>query len=101
MSVCVILGNYTEQGIKDIKGSPERVRRVRKAIEDAGGKFISFYYTMGQYDFVCIVEGDEAALGALFLVGSRGNVRTQSMKGFTLEEAEPIIKSLDGGFYFA
>jgi len=64
----VILGKFTDEGIKAIKESPKRVEEQRTAVEKAGGKLLGFYYTMGEYDFVSIVESpsDEAALTLLF-----------------------------------
>jgi uncharacterized protein with GYD domain len=47
---------------------------------------------MGHYDMVLIVEGsDEAAMTAMLEVGSLGNVRTETLRGFSLEEMKKII----------
>ena len=47
---------------------------------------------MGHYDMVVIVEGsDEAAMTAMLKVGSLGNVRTETLRGFSLEEMRKII----------
>ena len=50
------------------------------------------YYTMGHYDMLVIVEGsDEAAMTTMLKVGSLGNVRTETLRGFSLEEMRKII----------
>jgi uncharacterized protein with GYD domain len=87
---------YTDQGIKDIKGSPERVAQVRKSIEAKGGKMVASYLLMGEYDRIAIIEGpsDEAAMTSLLALGSRGNVRTTTLKAFTEEEFAEIVKKL-------
>jgi uncharacterized protein with GYD domain len=60
--------------------------------EKVGGTVKGIYYTMGHYDMVVIVEGsDEAAMTAMLKVGSLGNVRTETLRGFSLEEMRKII----------
>jgi uncharacterized protein with GYD domain len=60
--------------------------------EKVGGKVKGVYYTMGHYDMVLIVEGsDEAAMTAMLKVGSLGNVRTETLRGFSVEEMRKII----------
>jgi len=38
----IVLGNWTEQGIKNVAESPERVKAARKMVEKAGGKMQFF-----------------------------------------------------------
>ena len=59
----LILGNWTDKGIREIKESPDRLEAARKAAEAAGGKIVFFYMTMGQYDLAVLTElpDDEAA----------------------------------------
>jgi hypothetical protein len=56
MSTFIVLGNYTEQGIANVKQSPGRLTAARKALKAMGGRFKDFYLTMGGYDFVCVIE---------------------------------------------
>lgn len=92
----IMLMNLTEQGIKDIKNAPERVKEAVKFGETLGGKMLDFYMTMGEYDYVAIAEGtsDENALKFLAALGASGNVRTKTLKAFTLEEMAEIVKDL-------
>ena len=54
-----------------------------------------FYYTTGHYDAVSIVEGTEEAVAtALLKTASLGNVRGETLRGFTLEEAKKIIGNI-------
>ncbi|MGD2105546.1 MAG: GYD domain-containing protein [Anaerolineae bacterium] len=96
MSTYVILMNMTEQGAKNAKEAPARVEETRKAIEAAGGSLIEFYATMGPYDYVAIAEGpsDEVAILQLLALGAQGNVRTTTLKAFTLEEFKGIVEKL-------
>ncbi len=96
MSTYFILANWTEQGIKDIKGSPKRLRAAKRLAKDCGVKFRSFHMTLGQYDGIAIVEAadDESVVRFALALGSAGNVRTTTLKGFTEQEYQKIIGSL-------
>lgn len=90
------LVNWTEQGIKNVKDSPRRLDQVKHMIEQAGGRVIFFYMTMGQYDLVTVFElpDDQAAAKAALQLGMGGNVRTTTLKAFTEEEYRGIIGKL-------
>jgi uncharacterized protein with GYD domain len=92
MPVFVVLGKWTDQGIRNITDAPERARKARSMFEKAGGK-METYYTLGEYDFVGIAEApnDEEARKILLCLGSMGNIRTKTMRAWT--EAE-MAKSL-------
>ena len=96
MPTYVILMNLTEKGIRDIKEMPARLDAISKSLEAAGGKLVSFYLTMGQYDYVAIAEGpsDEVALLQLLGLGMAGNVRTITLKAFTMAEFGGLLKKL-------
>lgn len=96
MPYYVILGNFTDEGIRNIKDSPKRLSEIKAAVEKAGLKMLGFYYTFGQYDFVSIVEGDDdkTAMSLLLMLGSKGYVRTSTLKAFSAEEASKIIEAL-------
>ena len=61
-----------------------------------GGKSLGFYYTMGRHDFVAMIEApnDEAIASVLFSLGSLGNVHTDTLKAFSMDEAANIIEKL-------
>jgi uncharacterized protein with GYD domain len=77
----------TDQGMRDIKAAPERLKQGIAALEAMGGKLTSFHATLGEYDYVAIGEGlnDEAMLTFLLALGSLGNVRTTALKAFSVE----------------
>jgi uncharacterized protein with GYD domain len=92
MATFISLVNFTDQGIRNVKDSPDRYEAFKALAEKVGGKVKGVYYTMGHYDMVVIVEGsDEAAMTAMLKVGSLGNVRTETLRGFSLEEMRKII----------
>ncbi len=96
MSTYFILANWTEQGIKAVKASPKRLRAAKRLAKDCGVKFRSYHLTLGQYDGIATVEApnDEAMARFALALGSAGNLRTTTLKGFTEQEYREIIGSL-------
>jgi uncharacterized protein with GYD domain len=88
----ILLDKLTDQGRKDAKGIPSRIRAAQKEAEKLGCK-VTFYITFGEYDTVGLLEApnDEAALAFVANLAGLGNVRTSTLKAFTVEEAEKII----------
>lgn len=95
MATFVTLANFTDQGIRNIKESPERLAAFRAMADKLGLTIKSIHYTIGNYDIVTVVEGPEAAaVSALLKLGSLGNVRTQTLRAYTAEEMKKIIAEL-------
>ena len=95
MATFVTLVNFTDQGIRNVKDSPERYEAFRTMVEAMGGSVKSVYWTMGNYDMVVIVEGaEELAMTTSLKVGSLGNVRTQTLRGFSADEMRTLISNM-------
>ncbi len=96
MPIYITLYNWTEKGIKDVKEAPARIQASVKAAESAGGKVHGVYLTMGEYDLVAITEApdDESVAAALLSQGMQGNVRSTTLKAFTVEQFAQIVKKL-------
>jgi uncharacterized protein with GYD domain len=90
----VVLGNWTEQGIRKVTAAPERIKTTHSMVEKSGGK-MQLFYTLGKYDFVMIVEApnDDAMMAILLCLGSMGNVRTTTMKAWTEQEGAKLLKA--------
>jgi uncharacterized protein with GYD domain len=96
MPIYIGLNKLTDQGIKNIKDSPQRIEEAFKGWEALGGKVIGFYAVLGEYDYVAIGEApnDEVAVTAALALAAQGNVRTTTLKAFTKEEFAEIVKKL-------
>jgi uncharacterized protein with GYD domain len=96
MSKYTLLINWTEQGIRNVKDTIKREKSFEDAVQKAGGKSLGFYYTIGRYDMVAMVEAptDETMASILFSLGSLGNVRTETLKTFSVDETANIIEKL-------
>jgi len=89
MPTFICLMNYTEQGIRTIKDSPKRIEEGIKLFEDMGGKLVAIYSTQGEYDLIAVGEApsDEIATTFTLRLASLGNVRTTTMKAFTIHSS--------------
>jgi uncharacterized protein with GYD domain len=95
MATYISLLNFTDQGIRNIKDSPDRYGTFKAMAEKLGVTVKGFYYTVGRHDMVVIMEGgDEAVTTALLKAGSLGNVRSETLRGFSIDEAKRMIGNL-------
>ena len=92
----VSLMRWTSQGMAGLPAWRERVEEGEQIIEASGGKLIGVYVTLGRYDVVEIFEAadDETAAEILMKLQRHGAEHTETLRGFTREEAEAIIRRL-------
>jgi uncharacterized protein with GYD domain len=91
MATFVSLLSFTDQGIRSVKDSPQRYEAFKSMAEKLGVTVKMVYYTVGRYDIVVVTEGsDEAVTAALLKLGSLGNVRTETLRAFSLEDMKKI-----------
>ena len=88
MALFVMLTNLTPDGVKTLKSNPNRVGEVNKELEQIGAKVVAQYATLGQYDFVTIVEApDERTMAKVSVeLGSRGTMSSQTMAAMPSDE---------------
>ncbi len=93
MATYVSLVNYTDQGIRTVKETLDRADAAAEMMEQLGGKMKEVYWTLGPYDVVTLVEApdDETATALALAAGSRGNVRTTTLRAFDRDEVKGII----------
>ncbi len=99
----VLLLNYTDEGMRNIKYLPQHISAFRQAVETAGGKVPGIYLTLGPYDLVAVIEApsDAACVSMALGLCSLGNMRSTTLKAFGEDELEAVaenIPSLDDEF---
>jgi uncharacterized protein with GYD domain len=95
MATFISLLNFTDQGIRHVKDSPERYEAFRAMAQQLGVRVKDLYYTVGRYDIVAVLEGsDEAVTTALLQAGALGNVRTETLRGFALDDMKKILGAM-------
>ena len=96
MAAYIILGQYTDQGIKNVKDTTKRAQALKDLAKKLDAKVTAVYWTLGQFDVVAIVEAkDDASMSALLLsLGTGGNVRTHTLRAFSENEIGAILGRL-------
>jgi uncharacterized protein with GYD domain len=93
MATFIVLANFTDQGVRNIKDSPKRAEAFKAMAKKLGVTVKDIYWTLGHYDFVTILDAPDAAtVTSLSLaVASLGNVRTETLSAFSGDEIGRII----------
>ena len=88
MPTYVMLTQLTPEGVQTVKNNPNRIKEVNKEVESLGAEVKAQWATLGQYDFVNIVEApDEATMARVSMeLGSRGTARYESLAAIPIEE---------------
>ena len=95
MPAFITLANFTDQGARTIKDSPDRFEAFKSLAEGAGVTIKSVHWTTGAYDIVLVAEGPEDALMTLNMkMAALGNIRTQTLRGFTINEMRKLVAGL-------
>ena len=88
MATFVMLTNLTADGVRTLKNNPNSVQEVNKEVEQLGAKVLDQWATLGQYDFVTIVEAPDSETMAKVSVelGSRGTMTSQTLAAMPASE---------------
>ncbi len=91
----ISLGNWTEQGIRNVKEAPKRADAAQAMAKKLGAK-LEIFLTLGEYDVIALLDApnDETAMQILLETGKQGNVRTKTLKAWTVSEATQVIAKL-------
>ena len=94
MPAYLMLTKLTAQGVQTLKANPARLREVNRDVEELGAKVLHQWATIGEYDFVNIVEAPDAATIAKvsLALGARGSAKLQSLE---LLEVDALIATLE------
>ena len=96
MPAYVVLYQFTDQTMKNIKEVGQGIDQAHQTIEAMGGSVVACYGLMGQYDSIGIYEfpSDEVAMTFLLGMGASGNVRTTTLKAFPYEQFSELASKL-------
>jgi uncharacterized protein with GYD domain len=87
MALYIMMTNLTDEGRKTVKANPQRIKEVNKEVEAMGVKILAQYVTLGQYDFINILEApnNETIAKVAMELGSRGTLQTTTLAALTLD----------------
>jgi uncharacterized protein with GYD domain len=94
MGIFILLSRLTDEGRRTIKSKPERIKEVNKEMEAMGGKVISQYAVLGDYDFVTIMEAQDNETVAKISIemGARGTVQITTLPAIPVDDFIKKIK---------
>ena len=96
MPTFIIMMNWTEQGIRNVKDAPKRAAAAKEMAKKVGVEIKQTYLTNGQFDLASVVEsasGDNIAKFCM-QVGALGNVRTSTVRAWSQDEYMKLISEL-------
>jgi uncharacterized protein with GYD domain len=93
MATFVVLGCFTDQGIRAAKDTARRADAFKEMAGKMGVTVKDVYWTLGQFDVIAICDArdDETASALAFSLGALGNVRTQTLRAFSQPEIAAIL----------
>ncbi len=88
MPTYVMLAQLSADGVQTVKNNPNRIKEVNKEVESLGASVKAQWATIGQYDFVSVVEvPDEKTMARVSLeLGGRGTARYESMTAIPIDD---------------
>ena len=72
MPIYILLSRLTQQGVQTLRSNPERLRRVNADVEELGARVLHQWATLGEFDFVNVVEAPDIATVAKISIALGG-----------------------------
>jgi uncharacterized protein with GYD domain len=84
----ILLTTLTAQGVQTLKSNPDRLRAVNQDVEELGARVLHQWATLGEFDFVNIVEAPDVETIARVSValGARGSAKLQTLPALPIDE---------------
>jgi uncharacterized protein with GYD domain len=74
--------------VQTLKANPDRLHEVNRDIEELGARVLHQWATLGEFDFVNVVEAPDIATVAKISValGARGSTRIETLPALQVDE---------------
>jgi uncharacterized protein with GYD domain len=96
MAIFITQGRFTREYIKGGLATPEdRQAAIARLCEQAGGKLLHLYFTLGHHDFIVISEmpdAQAASVLAFVATGGGGIENSVTTQAFTTAEAKALFE---------
>ncbi len=88
MPTYIMLSTLTPEGVQTVKNNPTRIKEVNRELEQLGASVKAQWATLGQYDFVNVVEApDEQTMARVSLeLGSRGTAKYETLSAIPIDD---------------
>jgi uncharacterized protein with GYD domain len=88
MPTYIMLTTLNPDGVQTIKNNPGRIKEVNREIEQLGATVKAQWATLGQFDFINVVEApDEQTIARVSLeLGSRGTGTYETLTAIPIDD---------------
>ena len=88
MPIFILLSTLSTQGIQTLRSNPDRLQEVNRDVEELGARVLHQWATLGEFDFVNVVEAPDLATIAKVSValGARGSTKIQTLPALSVDE---------------
>ena len=88
MPTYIMLSTLSTQGIQTLKSNPDRLRQVNQDVEELGCRVVSQWATLGDVDFISVVEAPdtETIARVSIALGARGSTKVRTLPALTIDE---------------
>ena len=88
MPLYILLSRLSTQGVQTLKSNPDRLREVNKDVEELGARVLHQWATLGEFDFVNVVEAPDTQTIAKVSVAlaARGSARLETLPALEIDE---------------
>jgi uncharacterized protein with GYD domain len=88
MPIYILLSRLSQQGVTTLKSNPDRLHEVNRDVEELGAKVLHQWATLGEWDFISVVDAPDTATIARVSVtlGARGSTKIQTLSALTIDE---------------
>jgi uncharacterized protein with GYD domain len=89
----IMLSKLSEQGLQTLRANPERIKEVNKDVEELGARVLHQWFMLGPFDFVNIVEAEDAKAVARVSVAisARGSTQLQTYEAIEVDELLTLL----------
>ena len=94
MPTYLMLTTLTEKGVQTIHANPARLAEVNRDVEELGARVLHQWASLGEYDFVNVVEApDDLTIAKLSVkLGARGSAKLETLP---LVSIDALLASLE------
>ena len=101
MPIYILLSRLSQQGVQTLQSNPARLQEVNRDVEELGAKVLHQWATLGEFDFVNVVEAPDTATIAKVSValGARGSTKIETLPALSIDEFvvdDRVASVLDG-----
>ena len=97
MANYVVLMKITPEGAKNLKDAPKRLAKYNEILAAEGAKITAAYSTLGQYDFVALIEGPEdfaKVAKSSAAISMMGALSTQTMPAMPVTDFFKVVAEI-------